>query len=66
MYQNEGDLSPSFLPLSRNSLRGNAAVGALMLKSSFTNYSLESYVFWEEEPRKPGVAEGLSCLEGTQ
>lgn len=66
MYQNEGDLSSSFLPLPRNFLRGNAAVGALMLKSSFTNYSLKSYVFWEKELRKSGVAEGLSCLEDTQ
>lgn len=58
MYH-EGELSSSFLTRTRNFLKASAPVAAFGLKPSITFYSLESSIFWENDPRKPGVAEGL-------
>lgn len=58
MYH-EGELSSSFLTLTRNFLKASAPVAAFGLKPSVTHYSLESSIFWKNDPRKPGGAEGL-------
>lgn len=60
MYH-EGELSSSFLTQTRNFLIASAPGLAFRLKPSITYYSLESSIFWENDPRKPGIAEGLFC-----